>query len=108
MALDDVAIRAMSKESDDRYPSAGDLGRAAVAALSGSQPDLPERTVATGAAATRETETVAPAGEAETAAADRSRESTSPEPDRRHSASRLDGRRGASAASWLRGLQHSQ
>jgi hypothetical protein len=54
MALDDVVIRAMSKEPGDRYPSAGDLGRAAVAALSGSRPDLPERTVATGAAATRE------------------------------------------------------
>jgi Protein kinase domain len=58
MALDDVVIRAMSKGPDDRYPSAGDLGRAAVAALSGSQPDLPERTVATGAAATREVETI--------------------------------------------------
>ncbi|MGC1853403.1 MAG: serine/threonine-protein kinase, partial [Solirubrobacterales bacterium] len=33
MALDDVAIRAMSKQPGDRYPSAGDLGRAAVAAL---------------------------------------------------------------------------
>lgn len=54
MALDDVVIRAMSKQPCDRFPSAGDLGRAAVAALSGSQPDLPERTVATGAAATRE------------------------------------------------------
>jgi hypothetical protein len=58
MALDDVAIRAMSKEPGDRYPSAGDLGRAAVAALSGSKPDLPERTVATGAAATREAQMV--------------------------------------------------
>src|SRR6476659_1602501 len=63
MALDDVAIRAMSKERGDRYPSAGDLGRAAVAALSGSRPGLPERTVATGAAATHTAETVAPAGE---------------------------------------------
>ncbi len=54
MALDDVVIRAMSKEPADRYPSAGDLGRAAVAALSGAPPPLPERTVATGAAATRE------------------------------------------------------
>jgi Protein kinase domain len=59
MALDDVAIRAMSKQPGDRYPSAGDLGRAAVAALSGSQPDLPERAVATGAAATREAEAIA-------------------------------------------------
>jgi hypothetical protein len=59
MALDDVAIRAMSKTPEDRYPSAGDLGRAAVAALSGSQPDLPERTVATGAAATQTAETIA-------------------------------------------------
>jgi hypothetical protein len=63
MALDDVVIRAMSKQPEDRYPSAGDLGRAAVAALSGSKPDLPERTVATGAAATTaETRRVEPAG----------------------------------------------
>jgi len=61
MALDDVAIRAMSKAPEDRYPSAGDLGRAAVAALRGAQPDLPERTVATGAAATGTAETVAAA-----------------------------------------------
>jgi serine/threonine protein kinase len=59
MALDDVAIRAMSKTPEDRYPSAGDLGRAAVAALSGSHPDLPERTVATGAAAPRTAQTIA-------------------------------------------------
>jgi Protein kinase domain len=59
MALDDVAIRAMSKVPEDRYPSAGDLGRAAVAALSGITPELPERTVATGAAATRTAETPA-------------------------------------------------
>lgn len=53
MALDDVVVRAMSKQPDDRYPSAGDLGRAAVAALGGGAPELPERTVATGAAATK-------------------------------------------------------
>jgi hypothetical protein len=64
MALDDVVVRALSKGPDDRYPSAGDLGRAAVAALSGSSPGLPERTVATGAAATRTVETIAPAVEA--------------------------------------------
>jgi protein kinase-like protein len=58
MALDDVAIRAMSKQPDGRYPSAGDLGRAAEAALRGEAPTVPERTVATGAAATRTAETV--------------------------------------------------
>jgi hypothetical protein len=60
MALDDVVIRAMSKQPGDRHPSAGDLGRAAVAALSGSAVAAPERTVATGAAATRTAETVQP------------------------------------------------
>ena len=58
MALDDVVIRAMSKQPDDRYPSAGDLGRAARAALRGETPVVPERTVATGAAATRTAESV--------------------------------------------------
>jgi serine/threonine protein kinase len=67
MALDDVVIRAMSKTSDDRYPSAGDLGRAAQAAQRGERPQVPERTVATGAAATRTAETISTkAGETRT------------------------------------------
>ncbi len=60
-ALDQVVARAMSKQPGDRHPSAGDLGRAAVAALSGAAVTIPEHTVATGAAATVEPETVAPA-----------------------------------------------
>jgi streptogramin lyase len=48
----DLAVaRAMAKEPDERYPSAGDLGRAARAAASGRAPSEPERMVARGAAA---------------------------------------------------------
>jgi hypothetical protein len=75
MALDDVVARAMSKQPEDRYPSAGDLGRAALAALSGAQVSVPERTVATGAAATgtAETRQLPPAPEPSRAAGERTR-----------------------------------
>src|SRR3954469_9194066 len=47
----DMAVaRAMAKAPDDRYPSAGDLGRAARAAVLGTLPTEPERVVAGGGA----------------------------------------------------------
>ena len=54
--LGPVLQRALAKDPDDRYPSAGDLGRAAAAALEGSSP-AQERVVAVGAAAPIEVET---------------------------------------------------
>lgn len=48
--LDSVIQRAMAKKPDERFPSAGDLGRAAVAAVEGRAAPA-ERSVAAGAAA---------------------------------------------------------
>jgi hypothetical protein len=48
--LDEVIRRALARRPDDRYPSAGDLGRAALAASQGVASSGPERTVAQGAA----------------------------------------------------------
>ena len=49
--FDHVVARALAKHPEDRYPSAGDLGRAALAAAAGEPVTEQERTVATGAAA---------------------------------------------------------
>jgi serine/threonine protein kinase len=49
--LDVVVERAMAKEPDDRYLSAGDLGRAALSAATGAPVSQPEHSVATGEAA---------------------------------------------------------
>jgi DNA-binding beta-propeller fold protein YncE len=50
-SLDAVIARALAKRPADRFPSAGDLGRAALAATRGDRPTQPERSVARGEAA---------------------------------------------------------
>lgn len=49
--VDRVISRAMAKDPDFRFPSAGDFGRAALAAATGTPVAEPEHTVATGEAA---------------------------------------------------------
>ena len=52
-AMDDVVTRAMAGSRDERFLSAGDLARAAVAAATGRPNPVPESSVATGNAAFR-------------------------------------------------------
>jgi YVTN family beta-propeller protein len=70
-ALEDVVRRALAKDPDHRFPSAGDLGRAALAAVGRSAPGRAERRVATGAAAPPEAETAASPDQALTIPVDR-------------------------------------
>ncbi|MEA2311323.1 MAG: hypothetical protein QOE28_1291, partial [Solirubrobacteraceae bacterium] len=57
VTLDAVVARALAKAPADRYPSAGDLGRSALAVTKGTTVEERERTVAIGAAAPIEVET---------------------------------------------------
>ncbi|HET6832144.1 MAG TPA: serine/threonine-protein kinase, partial [Solirubrobacterales bacterium] len=60
-ALDEVIARALAKEPADRYPSAGDLARAAMAVIAGEGTlRSAERSVATGKAAPESDEAPAP------------------------------------------------
>jgi serine/threonine-protein kinase len=53
-AFDGVVGRALAKRPEERFPSAGDLGRAALAAARGERVTAAERTVARGPAAPRD------------------------------------------------------
>ena len=55
-AFETVLARALAKQPDERYQSAGDLGRAALAAAAGSPLPKTERLVAAGAAAPEDPE----------------------------------------------------
>jgi streptogramin lyase/predicted Ser/Thr protein kinase len=96
-ALAEVVSRALEKDPDDRYLSAGDLGRAALAAVGDGPVPPPERVVARGAAAPggfADDETAIPGGAGGPSATPTAPTALAP-----------DGRRGAGAAAGPRGAR---
>jgi streptogramin lyase len=98
-ALAEVVARALEKDPDDRYLSAGDLGRAALAAVGDGPAPPPERVVARGAAAPggfADDETAIPGGAGGPSATPTAPTALAP---------RGRGRRGAGAAAGSRGAR---
>ncbi|WP_156028403.1 protein kinase domain-containing protein [Candidatus Solirubrobacter pratensis] len=87
-AFDAVIERALAKNPDERYPSAGDLGRATLAAAAGRRPAGRERLVATGAAAPVEAETISAARPVAVTQGRADAETVAQEPSRVHRARR--------------------
>ena len=82
-AFDESSRRALAKDPAERYPSAGDLGRAALTAAGAPATIRPERTVAVGAAAPGgDEETVVSADQSPTHMATRRQETPPPAPGR--------------------------
>ncbi len=83
-AFDPIVARALAKAPADRYSSAGDLGRAALATAAGRPPDRDERLVAIGAAAPVESPTLTAARTGVTQARSEAKTHTPSPPVSRH------------------------
>jgi serine/threonine-protein kinase len=91
--FDRVIARALAKDPDDRYPSAGDLGRAALAAARGEAVTESERSVAVGPAAPGAEEDVTRATAAPTRALTRVKPATARREEPRPAAKPRRGKR---------------